>query len=96
VKILRHVSTAKHANSRRQWRIERFDPTVSWQEFQDIDVRALREGMNTCVRSSRAVNADSSASDVLKGALEMILHRVAMRLALPTGERCTVVRNDEL
>jgi hypothetical protein len=26
----------------------------------------------------------------------VILHRVAMRLALPTGERRAVVRNDEL
>jgi Arc/MetJ-type ribon-helix-helix transcriptional regulator len=59
-------------------------------------VRALCEGVNTCVRSSRAVNAYSSASDALKSALEMILHRVAMRLALPTGERRAVVRDDEL
>jgi len=52
--------------------------------------------VNTGVRSSRAVNAYGSASDAPKGALEVILHRVAMRLALPAGERRTVVRNDEL
>jgi hypothetical protein len=52
--------------------------------------------VNTCVRSSRAVNAHSSASNSLKRALEMILHRVAMRLALPASERGAVVRNDEL
>jgi hypothetical protein len=52
--------------------------------------------MNTGVRSSRAVNAHSSAGNSLKGAFEMILHRVAMRLTLPASERRAVVRNDEL
>jgi hypothetical protein len=56
----------------------------------------LCEGVNTGVRSSCAVNAHSNASDALKRALEVILHRVAMRLALPTGERRAVVRDDEL
>jgi hypothetical protein len=41
------------------------------------------------------MNAHRSASNALKGALKMILHRVAMRLALPTGERRTVIRDDQ-
>jgi hypothetical protein len=59
-------------------------------------VRALCEGVNTGVRTSGAVNTHSSASDALKSALEMILHRVPVRLALPPGERRAVVRDDEL
>jgi hypothetical protein len=59
-------------------------------------VRALCEGVNTGVRSSGTVNAHRSASDALKSALEMILHSVPVRLALPAGERRAVVRNDEL
>ena len=59
-------------------------------------MRTLCECVNTGVRPSRAVNAHSSVSDTLKRALEMILHRVVMRLALPAGERRAVVRNDEL
>src|SRR5215831_78822 len=51
--------------------------------------------MNTGVRSPRAVNAHSSATDSLKRALEMILHRIAMRLALPAGERRAVVSDDQ-
>ena len=58
-------------------------------------MRALCEGVNTGIRSSRAVNAHSFASDSLKGALEMILHRVAVRLALPAGERCAVISDDQ-
>jgi hypothetical protein len=56
----------------------------------------LCEGVNTGVRSSGTVNADRSSSDPLKSALEMILHSVPVRLALPAGERRAVVRNDEL
>jgi hypothetical protein len=52
--------------------------------------------VNTGVRSSRAVNPHNSATDALKRALEMILHRVAMRLALPAGEGRAVVSDDEL
>ena len=58
-------------------------------------MRALREGMNACVCSSSAVNAHSSAGDALKGAFDVILYRVAMRLALPPGERCAVIGNDQ-
>jgi hypothetical protein len=58
-------------------------------------MRALCEGMNTGVCSSGAVNAYSFASDALKGALEVILHRVTMRLALPASDRRTVISDDK-
>ena len=58
-------------------------------------MRALCEGVNTGVGSSGAVNAHSSASNSLKRALEMILHRVSVRLALPASERRAVGTNDE-
>jgi hypothetical protein len=47
--------------------------------------------MDACIRSSGAVNTHWPASDALKGALEMILDRVAMRLTLPAGERRAVI-----
>ena len=95
VKILRHISTAKHANGRRQRRIQRFDPTVSWQKFYNINMRALCERMDPGVGSSGPVHAHGSAGDTLKCALDMILNSVAMRLALPAGERRTVVGDDQ-
>jgi len=55
----------------------------------------LCKRVNTGVRSSGAVNAHNRAGDALKRALEMILHRVAVRLALPAGERRAVVSDDE-
>ena len=69
---------------------------LSWQKLvRQVNVRALRKGMNTCVRPSRSVDASGSASDALKRALKMILNGVAMRLALPAGERRAVVRDNE-
>jgi hypothetical protein len=59
-------------------------------------VRALRERVDACVCSSGAVNANRSASDALERALEIILNSIAVRLALPPGERRAVVRNDQL
>jgi hypothetical protein len=55
----------------------------------------LCEGVNTSVCSPRAVNAYNSTTYALKRALEVILHRVAMRLALPAGERRAIVRDDQ-
>ena len=95
VKIVRDISAAKHANRGRQERIERFDPTISWQRFQNINVHALRERMNSGVCSSGPVHACRSAGHALKRALEMVLHRVRMRLALPAGERRAVVSDDQ-
>ncbi len=56
---------------------------------------ALRECVDTRVCSSGAVNARRLAKDTLKRVLYVILDRVAMRLALPTGEWCAVIRDDE-
>jgi hypothetical protein len=49
--------------------------------------------MNACIRASGSVNTHGPASDALKGVLEMILDRVAMRLTLPAGERRAVIRD---
>ena len=57
---------------------------------------ALRKGVNSSIRSSCAVNSHNFASDSLKRSLEVILHCVTVRLALPTGEWRTVVSDNEL
>ena len=55
---------------------------------------ALRERVNACIRSPGPVDAHEFAGDALKRVLQMILNSVAMRLALPPGERHAVVRYD--
>jgi hypothetical protein len=55
----------------------------------------LCEGVNTGIRSSSAVNAHNIAGDSLKRALDVILDRVAMRLALPASERRAVISDDQ-
>jgi hypothetical protein len=58
-------------------------------------VRALRECVNARVRSSGAVNAHRIAKNPPKRTLQVVLDRIAMRLALPTGERRTIVSDDK-
>src|SRR6266487_3278143 len=94
VKLVRHISAAHHANCWKQQRIERFGPTRGCQKFANIDVRALLECMNACIRASGSVNMHWPACDALKGMLEMILDRVAMRLTLPAGKRRAVISHD--
>jgi len=51
--------------------------------------------VDACVCASGTMNAHRSASDALEHALQMILDRVAVRLALPSGEWRTVVSDNE-
>jgi hypothetical protein len=51
--------------------------------------------MDACVCSAGTVNAQSLAKDPLKCVLQMVLNRVTMRLALPSGKRRAVVRDDK-
>jgi hypothetical protein len=56
---------------------------------------ALRKCVNAGVRSSSTMNAHLFAKDPLKCALQVILDSIAMRLALPTGKRRAIVRNNQ-
>jgi hypothetical protein len=51
--------------------------------------------MDACVRSACPMNARGSSGDALKRAFEMILNRVAVRLALPAGEWRAIISDDE-
>jgi hypothetical protein len=54
---------------------------------------ALSERVNTCIGASGAMNPDALAADLLQGAFQFVLHRVAMGLALPAGEGRAVISN---
>ncbi len=54
---------------------------------------ALRKRVNTRIRSSRAVNANVLATDLMERAVELVLSCMAMRLALPAGKGRPVVSN---
>src|SRR5437879_9486445 len=58
-------------------------------------MRALRERVNSGVGPTRAVDPDALIAHTLEGALEIILSRVAMRLALPSRKLASVVRDDQ-
>src|SRR5437773_10717795 len=56
---------------------------------------ALRESVDSGVRSPGAVNADGLAADMLKCALNMILNRIAMGLTLPARELRSIIGDNQ-
>src|SRR5438034_10925225 len=61
----------------------------------EIGMCALRESVDSGIRSSGAVNADGLAANTLKCALDMILNRIAMGLTLPSRELRSVVGDNQ-
>ena len=57
---------------------------------------ALSKRVNTGIGAPGAVNADGKAGNFGEGAFQMVLNAIAIRLALPTCERETVVGDDQL
>jgi len=54
-------------------------------------MRALCEGVDSSVRSSGPVNANTLVADAFKRSLEVVLNRIAMGLALPACKRSPIV-----
>lgn len=52
--------------------------------------------MDARVRPARAVHAHRLTGDLEKSGFDSVLNRVAIGLALPTGEVRAVVRDDQL
>src|SRR5436309_9891679 len=61
----------------------------------EIGMCALRESVNSGIRSSSAVNADGLAANTLECALNMILNRIAMGLALPARELRSIIDDNQ-
>src|SRR5438045_9291311 len=96
MKTLRHKRAAEHANGRRQQGIERLQPVIGRQFLLGkIDMCALAERVHAGISSSRAMNANARAANFVEGALETILHGVAMGLTLPAGKMTAVVGNNQ-
>jgi hypothetical protein len=55
---------------------------------------ALRERVSSGISPTSAVDPEILTADTLEGAFEVILDRVPMGLALPSGKLASVVRND--
>lgn len=59
-------------------------------------MRALGQRMDTSVGPPGAMHPDGLGTDASKSAFQAVLNRIAVRLALPSGKRGTVVGNDQL
>jgi hypothetical protein len=65
--------------------VERGEPHFSREfSFWDINVSYLRHGMNSGIRATGAVNLQTGPQNLAKSRDQMILRRIAIRLALPT------------
>ena len=61
-----------------------------------MHMRALRQRVDTGIGPPSAMHPYGLGTDSLKSAFQVVLNRIAVRLALPSGKRSTVVRNDQL
>ena len=52
--------------------------------------------MDARIGPAGAMHPYGLGTDTLKGAFQSVLNRIAVRLALPSGKRGAVVRNDQL
>ena len=59
-------------------------------------MRALRQRVDARIGSTGAMHAHGLRTNLEKGPFQAILDRIAVRLALPSGERGAVVGNDQL
>jgi hypothetical protein len=77
--------TAEHPHLTGQMSVERGEPHFSRESsFWNINVSYLSHGMNSSIRATGAVNLQTGPKNLAKSRDQMILHRVAIRLALPT------------
>ena len=59
-------------------------------------MRALRQRMDARIGPPGAMHSHALGANPLKRAFQVILNRIAVRLALPSGKWRTVVGNDQL
>src|SRR5947208_10114922 len=76
---------------RPQMRVQAVAKTARHKMFRNVAMRDLRQRMHAGVGASRAMNANLFAADRLDCILQRALHRGAILLDLPAGERRTVI-----
>ena len=96
MKIRRGQLTAQHPHLTGQMGIERGEPHISREfSFWNINVSYLSHGMNSGIRATGTVNLRSGSQNLAKSCDQMVLHRIAIRLALPTRKSSAVVGDGE-
>ena len=57
-------------------------------------MRALRESVHTGIGAACPVNTNAPGTNLFERAFEMVLDSIPVPLALPSGKRCAIVRDD--
>jgi hypothetical protein len=78
-------------NCRRQLRVQGTDQFFRGMLPIGIEVKALAVGMYAGIGAAAAMDLHGGGKDIAQRCFDVVLHRVAMRLALPTAEVCAVI-----
>ena len=78
-------------NRRRQLCMQGSDQLFGGMLPIGIEVKALAVGMYAGIGAAAAMDLHGGGKDIAQRCFDVILHRVAMRLALPTAEVCAVI-----
>ena len=76
---------------RRQLRMQCSDQLFRGMLPIGVEVEALAVGVYAGIGAAAAMDLHSGGKDIAQRRFDVILHRVAMRLALPTAEVCAVI-----
>src|SRR4030088_2306139 len=88
--------TAEHPHLSGQMGLAGAEPHISRKfSFWNINVSDLSHRMNSGIRATGTVNLQSGSQNLAKSCDQMVLHRIAIRLALPTRKSSTVVGDGE-
>ena len=88
--------TAEHPHLTGQMGIDRGEPHISREfSFWNINVSYLSHRMNSGIRATGTVNLQSGSQNPAKSCDPMVLHRIAIWLALPTRKSSAVVGDGE-
>ncbi|MPN09489.1 hypothetical protein SDC9_156779 [bioreactor metagenome] len=95
VKLLRRFFGKEHANITREAHIHGDGELIGGHAGFRIEVRNLRAGVYTAVRSSGTVDANLLACDRKQRFVELLLNGNTVFLQLPADVVCAVVGNDQ-
>lgn len=91
MELVAHGLDRFNLNRRRQLRMQGSNQ-LFWRMFPiGIEVEALAVGMYAGIGAAAAMDLHRRGQDITERRFDVVLHRVAMRLALPTAEVCAVI-----
>jgi len=91
VELVAHGLDRFNLNRSRQLRMQGTNQ-LFWRMLPiGVEVKALAVGMHARIGAAAAMDLHGGGKDIAERCFDVVLHCVAMRLALPTAEVCAVI-----